>query len=302
MARSLPASFVHYRPRNYGGPGDKVQLGRNDWSSMQQILGASREQMDTVSKRDVFAGLGRYMTTHPPSTSCERQLTQTVDVYNLVHGIGEREALVLAGCVEEEEEEAATSDTAPRVPSSSSTAAGGSAPSRKPPHIVYKEQQKRLREQQEREKKLARLKEKEKRMKETVEGLTAAIVAKKAAAFAEEQKRNRSQLEMVQAQVSALLQEQEELEKQAARGQATVDEDLITCCITQAPMKDPVTTPDGMFTFEREAIEAWLAHNAINPCTREPLDPAQLKSNAVLKSVCDRYWAHVDIDEKADYE
>jgi len=205
MQRVLPASFVHFRPRSFGNASDTGELARSDWPSLQNIMEGAQEEMDTVSKRDVFRRLGRFMTSHPPTTAAERNLTVTVDIYNIVHRIGEQEALLLAGRVDPEPEPATAEQTASAggggagaaVPTSTSGSVVSVVPSGKPPHIVYKEQQKRLKEQQERQKKLARLRDKQKRMAETVAGLTKAIVAQKTAEFEEEKKRNQQQLEIV---------------------------------------------------------------------------------------------------------
>jgi hypothetical protein len=43
------------------------------------------------------------------------------------------------------------------------------------------------------------------------------------------------------------------------------------CGLTEEPLQEPVIAADG-YTYEREAIEAWLAlGNACSPVTRRPL-------------------------------
>lgn len=54
------------------------------------------------------------------------------------------------------------------------------------------------------------------------------------------------------------------------------------CPITQAPMSDPVISPDG-HTFDRKAIEMWLQHSQTNPMTRNPLRKEDLVSNIALR-------------------
>ena len=54
------------------------------------------------------------------------------------------------------------------------------------------------------------------------------------------------------------------------------------CGITQEVMVDPVVDPDGN-SYERAAIEAWLAQKAESPITRQPLSAAQLAPNRALK-------------------
>jgi hypothetical protein len=53
-------------------------------------------------------------------------------------------------------------------------------------------------------------------------------------------------------------------------------------------MKDPVMDPEGN-TYERSAIEAWLAKNATSPITRNPLDITALMPNRALKESIDMY-------------
>lgn len=55
------------------------------------------------------------------------------------------------------------------------------------------------------------------------------------------------------------------------------------CCpITKEVMKDPVETPSG-HTFERSAIEKWLAEKEFCPLTSTPLDTSMLRPNKTLR-------------------
>lgn len=55
------------------------------------------------------------------------------------------------------------------------------------------------------------------------------------------------------------------------------------CCpITKEVMKDPVETPSG-HTFERSAIEKWLAEKNFCPLTSTPLDTSMLRPNKTLR-------------------
>ena len=62
----------------------------------------------------------------------------------------------------------------------------------------------------------------------------------------------------------------------------------ITCPITGMPMTDPVQGPDG-HTYERSAITEWLNRNPTSPQTREPMQVSQLKVNASIRFLCDKY-------------
>ena len=62
----------------------------------------------------------------------------------------------------------------------------------------------------------------------------------------------------------------------------------ITCPITGCVMKDPVQGNDG-HTYEREAILEWLSRNQISPQTRNPMTPQDLKVNASIRFLCDKY-------------
>ena len=48
-------------------------------------------------------------------------------------------------------------------------------------------------------------------------------------------------------------------------------------------MKEPVVAADG-HTYERSAIETWLAENATSPITREPISSNMLIPNFSIKS------------------
>lgn len=62
----------------------------------------------------------------------------------------------------------------------------------------------------------------------------------------------------------------------------------ISCPITGMPMTDPVQGPDG-HTYERSAIIEWLNRNPTSPQTREPMQVSQLKVNASIRFLCDKY-------------
>ena len=56
------------------------------------------------------------------------------------------------------------------------------------------------------------------------------------------------------------------------------------CCAVQEVMADPVVCADG-HTYERVAIEGWLAVHDTSPKTGAPLDDKTLTTNHVLRSV-----------------
>jgi hypothetical protein len=60
------------------------------------------------------------------------------------------------------------------------------------------------------------------------------------------------------------------------------------CPLTHEIMLDPVVDPEGN-TYERAAIEDWLAQNASSPVTRSPLQISQLAPNRVLKEIIDEF-------------
>jgi hypothetical protein len=63
--------------------------------------------------------------------------------------------------------------------------------------------------------------------------------------------------------------------------------ELFYCMITQELMTDPVVDPEGN-SYERSAIEEWLARNPSSPVTRSPLVTGQLAPNRGLKDAIDR--------------
>ena len=78
-----------------------------------------------------------------------------------------------------------------------------------------------------------------------------------------------------------------------ATGTTTFSDDVIesiTCSITGMVMKDPVQGTDG-HTYERTAIVDWLFRNPISPHTREPMTVNNLKVNANIRYLCDKYHA-----------
>ena len=66
--------------------------------------------------------------------------------------------------------------------------------------------------------------------------------------------------------------------------------DSITCPITQDIMTDPVQGNDGQ-TYERSAIVHWLNEKGISPQTRAPMSVNDLKVNASIRFLCDKYHA-----------
>lgn len=70
----------------------------------------------------------------------------------------------------------------------------------------------------------------------------------------------------------------------------------ITCPITLAPMRDPVSAKDGQ-TYEREAIIRWLKENGTSPHDRSIMSENDLKVNAAIRFLCDKYH-NGDFEEK----
>ena len=68
----------------------------------------------------------------------------------------------------------------------------------------------------------------------------------------------------------------------------SVIRDSITCPITGDVMTDPVQGNDG-HTYERSAIVEWLSRNPISPQTRQPMTESDLKVNASIRFLCDKY-------------
>ena len=64
--------------------------------------------------------------------------------------------------------------------------------------------------------------------------------------------------------------------------------DSITCPITAQPMTDPVQGNDG-HTYERSAIIEWLSRNPISPIDRSAMSSSDLKVNASIRFLCDKY-------------
>ena len=77
--------------------------------------------------------------------------------------------------------------------------------------------------------------------------------------------------------------------------------DSITCPITGDVMTDPVQGNDG-HTYERSAIVEWLSRNPISPQTREPMRETDLKVNASIRFLCDKYhsgaFGTIDISDR----
>jgi len=65
----------------------------------------------------------------------------------------------------------------------------------------------------------------------------------------------------------------------------------ITCPINGTIMKDPVQGNDGQ-TYERSAIVEWLTKHQLNsPITKQPMSVSDLKVNASIRFLCDKYHA-----------
>ena len=63
--------------------------------------------------------------------------------------------------------------------------------------------------------------------------------------------------------------------------------DAFLCPLTLEPMQDPVVTCDGQ-TYERGAIEQWLAQSSTSPLTGQQLPHLGLAPNVVLRGlICD---------------
>ncbi len=58
---------------------------------------------------------------------------------------------------------------------------------------------------------------------------------------------------------------------------------MFLCPITQEVMHDPVVCADG-FTYEREAIAAWLKRKDTSPMTNAVLPHKNMTPNYVLRS------------------
>merc|ERR1712093_361554 len=75
-----------------------------------------------------------------------------------------------------------------------------------------------------------------------------------------------------------------EMAQEANRGLQGVEVAEELCCpLTMEAMVDPVFTSDG-HTYERGAIQAWLATNATSPLTNEPLEHVNLVPNMLARS------------------
>jgi len=64
----------------------------------------------------------------------------------------------------------------------------------------------------------------------------------------------------------------------------------LTCPISYQLFADPVVGEDG-HSYERSAIEAWLAASRTSPLTREPMSPRNLRSNITLRNVAQEWRA-----------
>ena len=66
--------------------------------------------------------------------------------------------------------------------------------------------------------------------------------------------------------------------------------ETMTCPITGDIMKEPVSGNDGS-TYERSAIVEWLNRKSISPTTNQPMNISELKVNANIRYLCDKYHA-----------
>lgn len=64
------------------------------------------------------------------------------------------------------------------------------------------------------------------------------------------------------------------------------------CPITTEVMREPVLAADGR-TYERDAIEQWLASNSTSPMTRKPMESTKLLPNLALKTLIREHEASV---------
>lgn len=69
------------------------------------------------------------------------------------------------------------------------------------------------------------------------------------------------------------------------------------CSLTKAVMVDPVVACDG-YTYEREAIEAWMKHNRYSPITKEPLSNRRVMPNLIIKQATINFQNHGQLSEE----
>ncbi|GFR50240.1 hypothetical protein Agub_g12426 [Astrephomene gubernaculifera] len=72
----------------------------------------------------------------------------------------------------------------------------------------------------------------------------------------------------------------------AALTRAHLLEELLCCPITQEPLVDPVLAADGN-TYERIAIEAWLANHDTSPLTNQVLSTKLLTPNNLVRKIAE---------------
>jgi Mg-chelatase subunit ChlD len=75
------------------------------------------------------------------------------------------------------------------------------------------------------------------------------------------------------------------------------DNSNFLCPITGVLMSDPVIDKDGN-TFERAAIEEWLAKHGTSPITRNPMTRTDLTPNRVLRSAIEDYRRNLAMTNK----
>ena len=69
------------------------------------------------------------------------------------------------------------------------------------------------------------------------------------------------------------------------------------CPITADVMDDPVVATDG-HSYERTAIEDWMARNPVSPVTNLPLSSCELISNHNLRSQIQKFRSASSVDRR----
>lgn len=68
----------------------------------------------------------------------------------------------------------------------------------------------------------------------------------------------------------------------------------LCCPLSGIIMTDPVILPCSGVSYERSAIEEWIAKHSTDPMSGKPLQDARLIANPCLKSLIDSIIASVD--------
>ncbi|MDC0367096.1 hypothetical protein OAM67_01580 [bacterium] len=194
---------------------------------------------------------------------------------------------------EQGEEEAREAELAPEPAPTPSSA----RPSTMPPH-KWAQLQARKKLQQERDQKkiakqqmlaLARAHQLDSLVQQTMEEAKRVAIERNTALTAQKEQ----ELQRLQQQRAELRRQQHELDQRKRASATALKADMITCPITQLPMHDPVSTPDG-HSFERAAIVQWLQTHATNPVSRAVLTTADLTTNLALKAICQQFHANAN--------